>query len=399
MSTLKVSALSGDALAPAGVYPARRLRVLHLNAGNLYGGVETLLTALAQLSELCPGMESHFAVCQEGRFSRELQAAGVAVNMLGKVRISQPWTVWRARRRLREVLGATPFDLVICHMPWSLVVFGPAVRGAGCKVGFWAHNFHTGTAWVERLAGRVRPDLAIATSRFVESGLDNLWRQARHSVLYPPVPLAPLRHSSPSRSVLRKQLGVADDTVVIIQVGRLERYKGHLLHLEALSKLREQDDWACWVVGGPQKPEEDRYLDELKQTASQFGLQDKVRFLGQRSDVSSLLAAADIFCQPNRDPEPFGIVFVEALWAGLPVVSTALGGALEIVDDTCGLLAPPADAGSLADCLRSLIQSEDFRRRLGQAGAKRAAQLCDPAQQIRTLDQLVRQADWSITTA
>src|SRR4029077_17678762 len=98
------------------------LRVLHLNAGNLYGGVETLLTAMARLRGLCPSLEPHFGVCYEGRFSQELASAGVPVYLLGEARMSRPWTVWRARRRLQEVLCKEKFDAVICHMDWSLVV-------------------------------------------------------------------------------------------------------------------------------------------------------------------------------------------------------------------------------------------------------------------------------------
>ena len=65
-----------------------------------------------------------------------------------------------------------------------------------------------------------------------------------------------------------------------------------------------------------------------------------MRFLGERRDVAACMRAADIHCQPNTAPEPFGLAFVEALYAGLPVVTTALGGALEILTDACGVLVP-----------------------------------------------------------
>ena len=82
--------------------------------------------------------------------------------------------------------------------------------------------------------------------------------------------------------------------------------------------------------------------------------------------------SADIHCQPNTGPEPFGIAFVEALYAGLPVVTTRLGGALEIVNETCGVLVPPGDAGALAAALRRLIADPAERSRLGRAGPARA---------------------------
>jgi glycosyltransferase involved in cell wall biosynthesis len=100
--------------------------------------------------------------------------------------------------------------------------------------------------------------------------------------------------------------------------------------------------------------------------------------------VPALLAAADVYCQPNTGPEPFGVAFVEALAAGVPVVSTNLGAAPEIVDDSCGRLVAP-DAESVAAALRSLIQSPALRRSLGAAGPVRARELCDAERVINEL--------------
>jgi glycosyltransferase involved in cell wall biosynthesis len=118
-----------------------------------------------------------------------------------------------------------------------------------------------------------------------------------------------------------------------------------------------------------------------------------VKFLGQRSDVQDVLAAADIFCQPNLTPEPFGIVFVEALWAGRPVVTFGLGGALEIVDGSCGLLIPPGDVAGLADALQRLIEQDQLRATLGRGGRARALQLSDPATQMNALSGLTERVN------
>ena len=113
-----------------------RVRVLHLHSGNMYGGVETFLVTLANLRRLCPKMEADFGLCFEGRLSSELLAAGVTVHMLGRVRISQPWTTWRARRRVRELIRRERYDAVICHQHWPLVVFGPLIKSASKQVIF-----------------------------------------------------------------------------------------------------------------------------------------------------------------------------------------------------------------------------------------------------------------------
>lgn len=381
--------------APAEAGQGReRTRILHVNSGNLYGGVETILVTLARLRHLCPDMESYFALCHEGRLSQELIETGARVCQLGQVRISRPWTVWRARRQLRGILRSEQFDLAICHMPWSLAVFGPAVNAAGQRLGFFAHAFHTGTGWLERLARLAKPDFAIANSHYTERGLANLFPQTPHGVIYPPVELTASSSAGQTRSALRRQLGVDEETLVIIQVSRMEASKGHLVHLKALGRLMHlSTPWVCWIVGGAQRPEERDYLRELQRTAAVLGLTERVRFLGQRADIPALLAAADIFCQPNETPDSFGISFIEALWSGRPVVTSALGGALEIVDESCGLLVQPSDVAGLAVALQGLIERAEFRDQLSRMGAVRALALCDPVKQMSLLDQLSRGRD------
>jgi glycosyltransferase involved in cell wall biosynthesis len=369
------------------------LRVLHLNHGKVFGGVETILVTLARFRQLCPSMKPSFLLCEEGRLSRELAAADVPVHLVGSVRISRPWTVWRARRELRRVLQRERFEIVVCHMPWSLVVFGPVVRSEGQRLGFWAHAFHAGQNWLERLARRIPPDLAIANSRFTLGGLANLFStRTLTGVVYPPVELLETEISRDERTRTRAEQGADAETVVIIQVSRIEAGKGHIAHLEALAQLGPLDQkWVCWFVGGAQKPEEQILFDSLKAKAHELGISSRVRFLGQRSDINALLNAADIFCQPNQTPDSFGIAFVEALWAGVPVVTTSMGGAIEIIDDSCGLLLPPGNITLLAEALRRLIESPSLRSVLGRAGMARAMQLCDPGTQINRLRDLTRQ--------
>jgi glycosyltransferase involved in cell wall biosynthesis len=91
-----------------------------------------------------------------------------------------------------------------------------------------------------------------------------------------------------------------------------------------------------------------------------------------------LLAAADIYCQPNIGPDAFGIAFIEALYAGLPVMTSAIGGGGEVVTPSCGILLEPGDAQALAGALRQLIDDPQRRRLLAAAGPARAKELCDP---------------------
>jgi glycosyltransferase involved in cell wall biosynthesis len=110
-----------------------------------------------------------------------------------------------------------------------------------------------------------------------------------------------------------------------------------------------------------------------------------VRFVGQRSDVHALLRAADIFCQPNLAPEGFGIGFIEAMSSGLPVITSAIGAALEIIDRSCGVLTTPDDVGAVAAAIGGLVENRTERERLGAGGREKSRTLCDPSQQMLRL--------------
>jgi len=362
------------------------MRTLQIYSGNLYGGVERTLTMIAE----GPGaIEREFALCFDGRLRSDLIRAGARVHDLGRVRARWPWTVARARRALRAVLARTRFEVVICHSAWSQAIFGPVVREVGLPLVFWLHDVAAGRHWIERWARLTVPDVVICNSRFTARSAASMYPHLCPEVVRPPV-LTGDGGPLPQRADVRRGLGVDGDAVVIIQVARLEPLKGHEAHLEALSLLKDiAPRWLCWMVGGAQRPHETTYLRALQRKAADLGIADRVRFLGQRTDVAALLGAADIHCQPNVRPDAFGIAFVEALAAALPVVTTALGGALEILDDTCGVLVPPGDPRALASALRRLIGDPALRARIGAGGPPRARQLCDSATQMHRLDSLL----------
>ena len=361
------------------------MRVLYLHSGNIYGGVEALLTTLARQRDLCPPMESHYALCFEGRLSEDLTAAGAIVHLLGNARIRQPLSIVRARRLLSELLQQGHFDLAVCHSSWSQSLFGPVVRSAHLPLVVWLHSQTNGRHWLERWAHRTAPDIVLCNSEFTAATAANLFSRVRTEVLYSPVAQTNGRYSNGGRTTTRAELQTPEDAVVIIQASRMEAWKGHALHLEALGMLKDLSGWVCWQVGGAQRPSEIQYLGGLKKKAAQLGIAERVHFLGQRSDVEKLLIAADIYCQPNSGAEPFGLTFIEALSARLPVVTTAMGGALEIVNEACGLLVPPDDAVALAGALRRLILDCTLRETLGGAGPARARKLCDAKTQMQRL--------------
>jgi len=363
-------------------------RTLHVTSGNLFGGVETLLISLARVDALREPRRLEFALCFEGRLAAELRAHGAVVHMLGPVRASRPLSVWRARRRLRGLLAAREVDAVVCHAPWAQALLARPALDAGVPEVYFAHAPAAGRHWLERMARRARPAAAVANSAFTASTLDVLYPGVSRECVYPPV-WPPPADAGARRDAMRADLGASERTVVVLQVSRMEEWKGQRRLLAALASLGADADWQYWLSGGAQTAAEQHYERELRALAERLAIGSRVRFLGQRSDVPALLAAADVFCQPNAAPEPFGIALVEALYAALPAVTTAFGGAAEIVTPECGVLVAPGDDAALAAALRDMVMDAGARTRLGSAGPARAMAISDPVTQASRLEAAV----------
>ncbi len=358
------------------------LRVLHLQSGRQYGGIQRMLVCLAESREHCLLLEPVFALCFQEQLARELIASGADVRDLGPARARNPWGIWRANRRLRGLLLTEQFDAVICHGSPLLALFGFTVRHCGVPLVYWMHNDvkQRNKNFSEFVASRQRPDLVIANSEFTAASipLQFAWIPPHVVIPCPVTPPAPRVQPAVARAQLRREANTPADAVVITLVGRPEVWKGHAQLLEALARLRDLPGWHCWMIGGAFDPEQAAFLESLRAAATAGGIADRVHFLGQRQDVDDLLLASDIFCQPNLTPEPFGIVFIEALYAGLPVVSVDHGGAKEIVDATCGRLVPPNDPAALAGALEELVRDSGARERLSRQAPLRGAAVSDP---------------------
>jgi glycosyltransferase involved in cell wall biosynthesis len=163
----------------------------------------------------------------------------------------------------------------------------------------------------------------------------------------------------------RDDVGIPDDRLVVGAVGRLDTWKGIEVLLDAVPMLDGHSKDVLVVVAGPAVRGKERYATALEERARRLG----VGWLGPVDDVPSLMADLDVFVMPSTEPEPFGIVMVEALASGVPVVATAAGGPLEILGDASlevGRLVPIGDAPALAQAVIDLLPvngtSTDLRR-------------------------------------
>jgi glycosyltransferase involved in cell wall biosynthesis len=360
------------------------MRLLHLYSGNLYGGIERVLSTLARTR--VDGISQAFALFFDRRLARELRESGADMTLIGPASLSRPWTVASSRRALRVVLERAQPDVVLAHSPWTLAIAGPVIERSRCRSALWLHGPLGTSYWPDRWASRHAPEIVFANSPFTATRAS---RGVNVSTwIYPPVAPA-LPESRTRRSVTRHRHGALDTDVVILQASRIEEGKGLREHVEALGRLRDEPQWVLWLAGAPQRRSERALLEEIQARAASYGITDRVRFLGHRADVPDLMAGADIYCQPNVSPEPFGVAFIEAMAAGLPIVTSAAGGLASAIDGVTGRVVPAGDPSAIAEALRELVLAPETRASLGGRGPGLAAALCDPEQQLRRLCALL----------
>lgn len=171
---------------------------------------------------------------------------------------------------------------------------------------------------------------------------------------------------------VRTELGLTNGTALVTMVGHLRAWKGQDVVLDALARLEPAVRSRLRVVfaGGP-GPGAAPYIERLQQTVRREGLADCVTFLGERTDVIDLMNAAEIVLHASTIPEPFGIVVIEGMALGKPVVASCLGGPAEIITPGAGVLFDPKRPEELARALRDLLDDPARRQALGSAARKR----------------------------
>jgi glycosyltransferase involved in cell wall biosynthesis len=356
--------------------------VLHVAAGNTYGGIERMLVTLASAPH--PDVRQEFVISFGGRFERELQDAGATVHRLPSPRASRPLMVWRARRAFMDMQAKAAPDVAIFHSAWPHAMFASTARAGGARIGFWQHTPVTTPAWPDRWARFVRPDFTVFNSRFTQARPafpDVPGRVIHCAVAAPPVIDPAVRRSR------RASLAATDDDIVVLMAARLERWKGHSVLLEAAKRLPEDARIRIWMAGAEHEGDSRYHRDLTASAAGEGGA--RVSLLGERDDVATLMRLADIYCQPNLKGEPFGIAIAEAMRASLPCVVSAAGGAAELLDDSCAIITAPGDAAAVADALQHLAADPGLRAHMGAAGEARAAQRTDPGGRLEELAGLL----------
>ena len=151
---------------------------------------------------------------------------------------------------------------------------------------------------------------------------------------------------------------------VITSVARLIPYKGHMYLIEVANELIKKSSKFKFLIVGDTLPSYLSYEKSVKQKVKDLGLENQIKFLGFREDVSSILKQSDLFIHPAIAPDPLPTVLFESLYNDLPSVATNLGGAIEILDNgNNGLLIPYNDPKKAADLINEYCANTKLQKK------------------------------------
>jgi glycosyltransferase involved in cell wall biosynthesis len=307
-------------------------------------------------------------VQQEDAAVRDFLALGIPVHSLGCAR----WNVPLAWLRLRRFLARAKPDVVHGHMGRSELL-SPLSRPRGARVFATFHNvrhgYHPMTRAMMRLSDRLADERICVSHAVADSWYGDAPRQGLN-VIHNPVDAARFVGGRECVARVRQEFGLRDGTVLLVNVGRLNRQKRQADLLRAAAQLRFRGDDGFLVVIAGRGEEEGR----LRSMIEEMGLGRHVHLAGFRDDVPALVAAADIFVFPSLW-EGLGLAALEAMAAGTPVVASNIPPIREYVThEETGLLFEPENVNELAEHLKELLHDPDRRQRLGREGQARVSQ-------------------------
>jgi glycosyltransferase involved in cell wall biosynthesis len=285
--------------------------------------------------------------------------APMPLGLVGARRV--PALVRLLRRERPQVFHAHMSSPVACKWGLAAAVLArvPAVLGT-VQVGAYDPPNRSAYRQLRGLTRGVGRYLAVSREIAAELTGKLGWPRGKVEVIYNAVDVERAAVDAPPG--LREQLGGGETLPLVLTPARLNPQKGHRVLLEAVAEV--PDALFLLAGDGPERA-------SLEAEAERLGVVDRVCFLGRREDVPQLLAACDVFALPSLY-EGSSLAVLEAMAAGIPIVSSAIGGTDELIEDgRSGLLVPPGDAKALAGALRRMLADRGLRESLAAAARER----------------------------
>ena len=341
------------------------MRIVHVVETLERGGLERVVVDLCNGQRAAGHEVSVLCIFRLGTLAAELAAAGIPVHCVHKGIGLDPRAIWR----LRAFLRSSRADVVHAHNAAATYLVALAGLLLGRRHALLSTRHGMGElrrgsrkerlfGWAVRRCAAVVTVCEAARRQFLQAGLVGAGQVVVicNGIRTDEI----IEATSTARTQARQALGLSPADFVVGSVGRLNWAKDYGLLIAAFGSALAQSSATLVLVGdGGEKA-------ALQAVAADKGLADRVRFLGDRSDVRAILPAFDVFCLSSRT-EGYSIALLEAATAGLALVATEVGGNAEIVRaEVTGLLVPAGDERALAGALQAMWSDSELRGRLAR---------------------------------
>jgi len=336
---------------------------------NLGGGAEImLLHFLLAAREIRPTWRFPIFFLSPGPFVDVVRAHGFEVCTTLNVRLRKPWACLTALRQLRaetkRFRAGTIFSWIAYgHIFGGLVAFWSGIPTVWYQIGF-------ASGWMDWLASRIHSDRILAVSEHVAERQRLLGARCPVVSILPGIDLK--RFCSGDQQQVRLRLRLPLDARIAVLVGRLQRWKGMHTAIAAMSRVIAEVPSARLIIVGGAHEMEPEYAKELAEQVKRSGIQHAIELVGRQDNIAEWMSAADVVIHTSRG-EPFGIVAVEGMACGRPLVTGNDGGVVEAVRDGIeGVHVPYENEHLLAVALIRIFREPLIGIQMGQRGISRA---------------------------
>ena len=360
------------------------MKILFLDQSGQLGGAE-----LSLLDVVKPYVDSCL-IClfAEGPFRKLLEQHQIAVQVLNTqpIKVRKESSIIQSLSSISSIAPlitkvakiARQYDLIYANTQKALVIGALAsflsrrpfvyhLRDILSADHFSQTNRRVAVTLANRFASLVIANSKATETAFVESGGRSEITKVVYNGFEPENYLT--QEANPNR--IRQQLRL-DGKFVVGHFSRLSPWKGQHILLRALTHC--PSDTIAIFAGEALFGEQD-YVEQLYKQVAELGLEERVQFLGFRSDIVPLMSACDLVAHTSTSPEPFGRVIIEAMLCGRPVVAAEAGGAVELVETgKTGWLVPPGNPQKLAEAIVSCRNQPEQTATIAHNGQIQASQ-------------------------
>lgn len=309
---------------------------------------------------------------EDGPMVEQIRALGIEVHVILAGRLSQIHRFTYSIVRIVNIVRNANVDIILSWM-WSAHLYGCPASFLSRVPCIWSQLENPKGYWLKELTARLPCSGMFINSLSGKEIMEELFPKRPIKLVYPGVALQKFSPDKlPSKEIVRQTLGLPLGTSIIGIVGRLQRWKGiHVLIDSMPHILKDHPDSHFIVVGGKHEIEPD-YEDFLRGKVKELNLGKNITFAGSQKNIPEWMHAMDIFIHAS-DHEPFGIVIVEAMAMGKPVVASASGGPTEIITNGLnGVLVPFGNSSALANAVLRLLNDKNYAQLISNAATERA---------------------------